>query len=365
MQVNVPKAALLRELSHAQSITDAKASIPILGNVLLEAKDGRLSIAATDLELSIRCGCEATVGQPGAITVPARKLFEIVRALPDEDVQLTIDSGIRLGIICGRSRFQVAGLSREDYPALPSLDPGASIDLPAVGLASLIERTEFAITSEDARYYLAGALLVVEEGRLAMVATDGHRLAYAGKPHAMNGSEPVRVLVPRKAMSEIARLMEGSESVSFSQTANHLVFTAAGRMLACKMIEGQFPAWEKVIKAAGDKLVTLATAQLGAVMRRVSLLASERGRTAKLTLQPGMLEVSASSPDVGSATEEMPVEYAGEPVTIALNAQYILDFCRVAGAEVTLALRDSEAQATFTASGGGIDYVYVVMPMRL
>jgi DNA polymerase-3 subunit beta len=198
-----------------------------------------------------------------------------------------------------------------------------------------------------------------------MVATDGHRLAYAGKPHAMNGSKPVRVLVPRKAVSEIARLMEGSESVSFSQTANHLVFTAAGRMLACKMIEGQFPAWEKVLKAAGTKTVDLKTAQLAATMRRVSLLASERGRTAKLTLQPGLLEVVASCPDVGSAEEELPIEYTGEPVSIGLNAQYILDFCRVAGADVKLALKDAEAQATFTASGGGIDYVYVVMPMRL
>ncbi len=367
MEILVRKGDLVKELSLVQGIVERKNSIPILSNVLAEARSGELRIAATDLDVSLRCGCAAQVVADGAITLGAKKLYEIARSLPESEVRLKVLPDSWASIECDRVTFKMAGLPKEDFPALPESRTSKGMDIPGEVLRDLIGRTSFAITAEDARYYLAGALLVVDKDGAAMVATDGHRLSYAHRKTALKVTEPVRVLIPRKAIYEIARLLESEDAATFQQVENHLVFVVGGRTLASKMIEGQFPAFEKVIALTGDKVVALERERLATAIRRVSLLSSERSRAVRLSLGPGKLDLAASSPDLGEARESLSADYQGAAVEIGFNSQYLLDFLGVAGSEsVSLELKDQESQGMFRPHGeGATDYRYVVMPMRL
>jgi DNA polymerase-3 subunit beta len=369
MEILVRRNDLVKELQLVQGIVERKNSIPILSNVLVEARSGELLISATDLDVSLRCGCPAQVVEEGAVTLGAKKLYEIVRSLPESDVSVRVEGDAWARIKCERVDFKMAGLPREDFPSLPDGKGGRAVDIPAALLRGLIQRTAFAITAEDARYYLAGALLVLEKEGVSMVATDGHRLAWAQRKSTLKVGETIRVLVPRKAIAELPRLvedLEGEENVSFQQSDGHIIFSAAGRTLASKMVEAQFPAFEKVVAVTGDKKVTVGREPVQSAIRRVSLLSSERGRAVRLSLEPGRLEVSASSPELGEARESLPVEYEGDPVEIGFNAQYLLDFLGVVGTdEVAFEVKDAESQGLLRPVGeDGGEYRYVVMPMR-
>jgi len=366
MEILVRRNDLVKELHLVQGIVERKNSIPILSNVLVEARPDELRISATDLDVSLRCGCAAQVVKEGAVTLAAKKLYEIVRSLPESDVRIEVQDDAWATIECERSVFRMAGLPREDYPTLPEGKAGKTVDIPAEVLRTLIQRTGFAITAEDARYYLAGALLVLEGKDAAMVATDGHRLAYARAEASQEVSEAIKVLVPRKAIMELGRLIEGEETVGFQQAEGHLIFSAGGRTLASKLVEAQFPAYEKVITVTGDKKLTLAREDLQSAIRRVSLLSSERNRAVKVSLSEGKLELSASSPELGEAKEALPVDFDGDTVDVGFNAQYLIDFLSAVGTdEVVVELRDAESQGLLR-PGGDEDghYRYVVMPMR-
>jgi DNA polymerase-3 subunit beta len=367
MELSVRRNDLVKELQLVQGIVERKSSIPVLSNVLAEARAGELRISATDLDVSLRCGCSAEVRAEGAVTLGAKKLYEIARMLPESEVRVKLLPEAWVQVDCERVSFKVAGLPREDFPALPEAKGRKSYEIPADALRDLIARTAFAITAEDARYYLAGALLLLDKDGVGMVATDGHRLSYAHRKAALKAAEAVRVLVPRKAIQELARLVDGQEAVVFQQAETHLLFSVAGRVLASKTIEGQFPAFEKVIAASGDKSVSLERERLAMAIRRVSLLSSERSRAVRLSLAGGRIELSASSPDLGEAKESLSADYKGEPVEIGFNAQYLLDFLGAAGADsVSLELKDSESQGLLRPQGAAdLDYRYVVMPMRL
>jgi DNA polymerase-3 subunit beta len=366
MEIVVHRNDLVRELHLVQGIVERKNSIPILSNVLAEARSGELRISATDLDVSLRCGCAAQVATEGAVTLAAKKLYEIARSLPESDVKIQVQPDAWARIECERVVFRMAGLPREDFPTLPEGKPGKALEIPAELLRALILRTKFAITAEDARYYLAGALLILERESAIMVATDGHRLAYAQRSSAVKLPDAARVLIPRKAITELERLIEGEETVTFQQGDGHLIFSAGGRTLASKMVEAQFPAFEKVVAVSGDKKVSIGREALQSAIRRVSLLSSERGRAVKLSLAEARLEVSASSPELGEARESLPVEYGGGAVEIGFNAQYLLDFLAVVGTtDVSLELRDGESQGLLRPIGeDGGEYRYVVMPMR-
>jgi DNA polymerase III subunit beta len=368
MEIIVRKGDLARELQLVQGIVERKNSIPILSNVLAEARTGELHISATDLDVSLSTTCPAQTMAAGAITLAAKKLYEITRSLPDSDVHLTVLPDAWTTIESERVRFKMAGLPREDFPALPGRGEKGGVELPAEALRELIARTSFAITAEDARYYLAGALLVIEPEGLAAVATDGHRLAYARCATALSVSESLRVLVPRKAINELGRLLEGEKAAVLERTENHLVFSVGRRTLTSKLIEGQFPAFEKVVTAEGKRRVAVGRDELATAIRRVSLLSSERSRGIKVSLTPERLEVTASSPELGEARESLPVEYSDAAVEVGFNAQYLLDFLGAAACQrVRLELTDHESQGVFRpeAEAGEIDYRYVVMPMRL
>ena len=369
MEITVRRKDLAKELQLVQGIVERKSSIPVLSNVLAEAEEGQLRLSATDLDVSLRGGCEAEVKQPGAVTVAAKKLHEIVRTLPEDEVHIKMLPDAWVQIECQRARFKVAGLPREDFPALPEAKGKGGIELPTAALADLIARTGFAITSEETRYYLAGALLVLKPDAMALVATDGHRLAYAERKVKVAGvKQQQKVLVPRKALTELGRLLEADETVTYREIENHLVFSVGGRTLASKSIEGQFPGYENVVDWNGDKRIILERDALQTALRRVSLLSSERSRAVRVKLSKGELELLASSPDLGEAREVIPVEYAGDGMEIGFNAQYLLEFLAVAGGEqVGLLLKDSESQGLLRPEGlaEGDDYRYVVMPMRL
>jgi DNA polymerase III subunit beta len=369
MEILVRRSDLAKELSLVQGIVERKNSIPILSNVLAEARGGELRISATDLDVSLQCGCAAQVVEEGAVTLSAKKLYEIVRSLPESEVRLKLEKDAWTRIKCDRSEFRVAGLPREDFPNLPDARPTGPIRLPVPALKRVIQRTQFAITAEDARYYLAGALLLLEKDSIGMVATDGHRLAWVRQPATIDLTEPLRVLVPRKAITELGRLMDElgpDEVVGFHPGETHLVFTAGGRTLVSKTVEAQFPAFEKVIAASGDKKVEIAREALLAAIRRVSILSSERGRAVRLTLEPGKVEVSASSPELGEAREALATDFAGEGTEIGFNAQYLVEFLQVVGTEqVQVELKDPESQGLLRPVGESEgEYRYVVMPMR-
>jgi DNA polymerase-3 subunit beta len=366
MEIIVRKNDLLKELQLVQGIVERKNSIPILSNVLAEAKDGFLRIAATDLDVSLRCGCAAEVVKAGATTLGAKKLFEIVRSLPESDVHLTVLPDAWAKVECERVLFKVAGLPKEDFPTLPEARAARGVEIPAATLKALISRTSFAITAEDARYYLAGALLVLDSEGVAMVATDGHRLAYARQKVELNVPDPTRVLVPRKAIHELARLIEGEEAVRFQQVENQLDFSVGERTLASKTVEAQFPAFEKVIAVTGDKTVAVDREALATAIRRVSLLSSDRSRAIRLGLRGGRIELLASSPDQGEAHESLPAEYAGPDIEVGFNAQYLIDFLAAAGGEaVRIELKDADSQGVLRPQESSeTEYRYIVMPMR-
>ena len=367
MEINLPRTDLVRELYFLQGIVERKSAIPILSNTLIEARAQEISFSATDLDLSLRSACAAQVTEEGSITINTKKLYEIARSLPEADVSIKLLPEYWIAIECGSVAFKLAGLPKQDFPALPQRGGAAAIEINGEALRDLAARTAFAVSGEDARYYLAGALLVLEEGAAALVSTDGHRLAYARRSSAYVGRASKRVLIPRKAVHEIGRLLEGSESIEFEESANHLLFTVGKRTLASKMVEGQFPSFENVISTKGDERVLISREALLTAIRRVSLVASDRTRSIRLTVGPGIVTVAAASPDLGEARETVAAEYDGVEVTIGFNAQYLLDFLLTAGTDrISIELKNAESQGVFRPAGDTpTDHCYIVMPMRL
>jgi DNA polymerase III subunit beta len=367
MDFIVRKADLVKELQLLQGIAERRNAIPILSNVLLDVVDQTMKLSATDLDVSLRCSCEGQASEGGALTASSKKLFEIARSLPEGDVHLKSLPQDYLSIECGRALFKVAGLKREDFPVLPESSGMAGIKISAAVLRDLVSRTAFAATAEDARYFLSGALLLIEKDALCLVATDGHRLSYARQVGVYDVVGPKRILVPKKALSELGRLLEVAEQVEFFEGEGHIVFAVGGRTLTSKLVEGQFPAFESVVALRGDKKILVERDVMLDAVRRVSLLSAERGRSVRVTVKPGWLMLSASSAELGEAQETIAIDYDGEEMSIGFNAQYIIDFLVNAGTEkVYLELKNPDSQGVFVPEGlDSTEHRYVVMPMRL
>src|SRR6266853_6705453 len=300
MEFTVRKFDLLQELTLIQGVVERKTTIPILANVLLHAEGGELRIAATDLETGLKSMCAAKTTVPGTITLPAKRLYEIVRALPDKEIKFKRGEANWVTITCGSSRFRIAGLPQDDFPTLP--EPKSSVTkIPAAVLSKLISRTIFAISTEDSKYTLSGALLLLKPGSITMVATDGHRLAHVEKSEELDDvSEEIRVLVPKKAMGELVRMITESadtERVGFSREENHLFFDLGKRLLASRMLTGQFPNYEAVLPRNNDRTFAVDRDEITAAIRRVAILSDERSRTIKMAVAGGSLEITASHSD--------------------------------------------------------------------
>ena len=369
MDFVVRRNDLLRELQLFQGIVERKNTIPILANLLIDGQGGELQFVATDLEVGLRSKCAATVGKGGSLTVPAKKFFEIVRSLPEVEIRVQEDKGgVKVAAEQFDSRMQT--LPREDFPTLPaSGGPGGSV-LPGAVLKEMIAKTQFAITGEDTRYFLNGALFVIKPDSMSLVATDGHRLALVTAPRKGTAAkaDEDRPILPKKTLTELAKLLaDTSEDVRFYRGENHLFFDVGGRTLISRMIDGQFPAYERVIPKGNDKHIEFERDRLTNAVKRVALLSNERSRAVKFIIDKGKVDVTSSSPDLGEAHETLPVDYSGPGMQICFNAQYALDFLSAVSTDVvSFDLKDEVSQAVVKPVGAeGYDYTYVIMPMRI
>ena len=386
MEFVIKKSDLVRELQTVTGVVEKRATLPILANLLIEAGPQGLSVGASDLEVTIRGTAKATVVKPGSVTLPAGKLYEIARSLNDSDVQFKLLERHMVAISCERTRYKIAGQARDEFPKFPDLDVTKGIALPAGAFREMIDRVAFAITTEDPRYSLHGALLVVQESSMTLVATDGYRLAYASrKTPIKSGVGDVRVIVPRKALTEVGKLateVDPDSVVTFGRSGNHLYFTVGDHTLTTTVPEGSFPKYEEVMPKRCETEIALVTHELTDAVKRVSLLASDRfGRAVRFQLTNGRLELSSET-EMGEANEALTVDYKGDEKTIGFNAKYLLDFLGVVGTpSVRLELdpvkeNESDADRKAKKSGdkpgqfrpdpaGELDYRYIVMPRDL
>ena len=372
MELTVSKADLQKELQLCQGIVEKRSTIPILSNVLLRAAGDRLDIAATDLDVTLQSSCGATVKSEGGVTVEARRFFDIVRSLPDEDVKLTLQENYSLLMESGSAKFRLLGLPAEDYPTLPKVNVAEAFTVGLEDLKTMVQKVIFAITHEETRFQLNGALLKVLGDKLEMVATDGHRMALVNYPAPLTkkAKDEFTVLIPRKALHELLRLnAESDGEVRFGVSDNHLFFESGARRLMARMIDVNFPNYMEVISRDNDRLVLVDRQRLLETIRRISLVANERTRAVRFDFAPGKLTVSSTNPELGEARENVPIDYSGQPFYVGLNAAYVTDFLSAVDTSgVSLELKDENSQCIGRPQATEslpYEYLYVVMPMRI
>jgi len=373
MDVRVDRNQFLTELAPMQGIVERKTTIPVLAHLLLTAKGDRLHLSATDLDVSLTSSCEADLATEGAIAVQAKKFMEIIRSLVGDEVHLTMDEPRELTIRAGNSRFKIHGLPPEDFPTLPTVEEEYGVELPFPELKRMISKILFAVSSEESRFQLNGALLKFKESSIEMVATDGHRLALVeseienlGKPGGDEAAED-SVLVPRKALQEIQRF-ESDEPVSYRRGEHHLSFRIGRRELICRILEGTFPDYERVIAKDNDKKVVFDRRTLGAAVKRAALLTGDRARAVRMAFSADELVVSAVNPDLGEATERVECDYGGPEFRLGINPDYLDDFLAVVDVDkVRLELKDENTQTVGYPEDGDAAgrYLCVIMPMRI
>jgi DNA polymerase III subunit beta len=373
MEITVSRSELLKELSATQGVVERKTTIPILSNYLFEAGADRLSLTATDLDLSLRTSCNAKVKKEGSCTIPARKLHDYVKLLPEADITIKLLENHWVSIRCGRSNTKMVGMARSNFPSLPVFPTAGVVKIPSQVLRAMIARTGFAIANEESRYTLNGALMVLKPESITMVATDGHRLAHVERSgEKFEGvSGEMKTLVPKKAMDELRSLVDSAgsdvETIEFAKDDSTLFFRIGPRLLTSRQLTGQFPNFEAVLPKDNSKSILLHGDDLGAAIARVAQFADERSRAVRLKVEKGELKLSASSAETGESEDSIETDYNGEPLTIGFNAQYIIDFLKAAGsADVRLELKDSQSAGQLRpAEGEDYKYRYIVMPMRI
>jgi len=362
--------SLVEALDQVQEAVEKKSTIPILSHVLVEASPTGLRLAATDLEMGIRTFCPAQVKAPGTVAAPARRLLEIARSLPEGEVRVRALENHWVQASAGRSIFKVAALAKDNFPALPDL-PKALAEVPAGVLAGLIDRTAFAISNQESRYTLNGALLVLRSGCVEMVATDGHRLPLAARDVSVNGlKSEERLLVPKRAVAGLRRLASAQEAdgpIHIAKDESHLFFSTGDSILIARSISGQFPNYEAVLPKDYKITATIDAASLRESLRRVALLASEQTHAVCLALESGRLMLSTSGGEAGEASESLDAAYTGEPMRVAFNSTFLLDLLGVVKTgDIEIALKDAESAAEFRPTDQATyRYRCIVMPMRI
>jgi DNA polymerase-3 subunit beta len=372
MKVTVERAELLKSLGHVHRVVERRNTIPILANVLIKADKGSLSLKATDLDLEVTDSITAEVAPGGATTVPAHMFYDIVRKLP-EGAQIVIEgTGDRsvLTIRAGRSRFTLQTLPESDFPDLAAGEMSHSFKLAAADLKRLIDKTQFAISTEETRYYLNGIYLhaagSAKAATLRAVATDGHRLAQCELSLPEGAAGMPGIIVPRKTVGEVQRLIEAADGeIAVELSAGKIRFTIGNIVLTSKLIDGTFPDYGRVIPANNDKLLTVDKKDFEAAVDRVSTVSSERGRAVKLSITAGRLVLSVTNPDSGSATEELEVDYDADPLDIGFNSRYLLDIAAQIEGEVAQLKLADPGSPTLIQDKDAKGALYVLMPMRV
>ncbi len=367
MKATIERATLLKSLSHVQSVVERRNTIPILSNVLMEARDdGSLRVMATDLDLQVDESVAANVTQAGATTVSAHTLFDIIRKLPEgSQVELAASEG-KMQVNAGRSRFNLSTLPRDDFPVIAEGELPTRFELPAATLRQIIDKTKFAISTEETRYYLMGIFLHISDDQLKAAATDGHRLARVTVPKPDGADGMPDVIIPRKCVGELRKLLdevEGTVEVSLSPTK--IRFGLGSAVLTSKLIDGTFPDYNRVIPTANDKLLKLDPKSFMQGVDRVSTIASEKTRAVKMSVDRDKVTLSVTSPENGLATEELPADYGTDSIEIGFNARYLMDILHeIEGDSVEVHLADAAAP-TLLRENDKSSALYVLMPMRV
>ena len=367
MKFSVKREALLKPLNLVTGVVERRQTLPVLANVLLELDNNQLSLTGTDLEVEIvgRLTLE-TASEPGSITVPARKFLDICKSLPDgSDIELSVDDS-RAVVRCGRSRFTLSTLPANEFPNVEESSGSLEFSLQQAQLKRLIDRTSFAMAQQDVRYYLNGMLWEVSAKQLRTVATDGHRLALCTLATDINVDERKQVIVPRKGILELSRLlMSEDESVQILLGTNHVRAVTSDFTFTSKLVDGQFPDYERVLPKGGDKEVFASRQELKQALSRTAILSNEKYRGIRFLLESGNIKVLANNPEQEEAEENVSVAYQGAGLEIGFNVSYVIDVLGVlSGESVKMTLSDANSSALLEEAEGG-DSLYVVMPMRL
>jgi DNA polymerase-3 subunit beta len=373
MEITVTRQDLVKELTATQSVVERKTTIPILSNFLIEADGDRLNITATDLDQAIRTSAAAKVKKPGACTIPARKLYDYIKLLPDGDISIKLLDNHWVQIRSGRSNTKMVGMARANYPQVPEFPSVTATSISSLALKTLINRTIFAISNEESRYTLNGALLVIKAESLAMVATDGHRLAYVEKPNEiLEGiSGEKRVLIPRKALQELQQLLSYTEAekVEFADDEHTLFFRVGHRTLSTRKLSGQFPNFEAVMPRDNTKFAVVSSSELSSAIQRVAQFADERSGAIRIRLESNELKISSSSTESGESEDTIDTPYSSDPIAVGFNSVYILDFLKALNneGEVRLEFKDSQSAGQMRPEDPEAEYKYryVLMPMRI
>lgn len=366
MEIRVNRSEFLGELIPMQGIVERKTTIPVLSHLLLTTREDRLHLAATDLDVSLTSWCEADVKEPGGIAVQAKKLMEIIRSLTGDEVHLVQEEPRILTIRAGKSRFKVHGLAPDDFPTLPNVEDSAQVEIPFGDFRRMVSKILFAVSAEESRFQLNGALLKLKDGGLEMVATDGHRLALVEGGLEGNGEGQDSVLVPRKALQELQRL-EGDGKLGYRRGEHHLSFRLGRRELICRILEGTFPDYERVIAKDNDKKVLFDRKALSEAVQRAALMTGDRARAVRLQFTADQVVISAANSDLGEAVEEVSCDYDGPEFRVGINPDYLRDFLGAVETEkIRLELKDENTQCVgYPQDGPDTRYLCVIMPMRI
>jgi DNA polymerase III subunit beta len=384
LEITVSRAELLRELTAAQSVVERKTTIPILSNFLFEATvdadsnggtAGRLTITATDLDQSLKTSCAARVKKPGACTIPARKLYDYIRLLPEGDISIKLMDNHWVQIRAGRSNTKMVGMARANFPQVAEFPTTGAYKLQVASLKNMVSKTIFAISNEESRYTLNGALLVLKAESMAMVATDGHRLAHVEKLgeniEGITGEK--KTLIPRKALSELSGLLstvdDKTTTMEFADDDSTLFFKVGGRVLTSRKLTGQFPNYEAVLPRDNNKFVIVRSEDLMGCIQRVAQFADERSGAIKIRLEQNELKLSSQSTDAGESEDTIETPYNYDPLVVGFNSQYLIDFLKAIGTqgEVRLEFKDAQSAGQMRPEDGNEDvkYRYILMPMRI
>ncbi|MGA2586743.1 MAG: DNA polymerase III subunit beta [Candidatus Aminicenantales bacterium] len=366
MKFSIMKENLLEELQLLQGIVEKRNTMPILANILVQASGNEIEITGTDLEVGLKTHFEARIDEPGEITVSGKKIFEIVKSLPDGlPVTFKEDKNLTMEVTAGESEFKVLCLPKEDYPQVPEPKFAKKITFPLESFKDMIDRVFFAIAQEQ-RYYLNGALMVLKNKSLELISTDGHRLSYTAKTvDNLSLTKEIRVIVSKKTLSELRKYSEGT--VEFDMDENNLFFRCGHRTLISRIIESKFPNFEAVIPKDNASTALLPREEFTNAIRRVSLLSAERSRGIKFTLEKNKMRLFSSNPEIGEARDKLDVEYAGANLEIGFNSQYILDFLTTVSADkIRLELKDENSAALMRPdTEEDVKSIYVLMPMKI
>ncbi|MCZ6552018.1 MAG: DNA polymerase III subunit beta [Candidatus Methylomirabilales bacterium] len=367
MHAQVVRSTFLSSLGRVQGVIEAKRTLPILSHILVEARGNTITLSGTDLDVSIQTSLHGDIKQEGRVAISGKKLYEITRELPDAPIDLRWEEGQHVEILCAKSTFRLKGIGPEEFPTLPEIPEGAGITIAAETLRTMIPKTLIAVSTDQTRPTLAGALLQLTESELCMVATDGHRLSLVRAPtDTTKGGEVPEAIIPRKALAELGKMLKDeSGDVRLVPLGNQIAFLLSDSRLITRLIEGQFPNYQQVLPSPSGSAAVIRREDLQGALRRASTIAGDRATPTTLDLKAGRLVISCTNIDLGEAREELSMEYRGPEITAGFNAKYLLDFLGVVEqTEVSMHIHDPLSPALFEPQKGE-GFSCVIMPMRI